>query len=71
MGHGAESIDGLGAHSACVDHAGRILVLAFPQDERRVVAISLLVRAGSQPLEDPAQGFAFHQHTQLRTGTCH
>jgi PiT family inorganic phosphate transporter len=36
MGNGAESIDGVGADAACIDHAGRILVLAFPQDERRL-----------------------------------
>jgi hypothetical protein len=34
--HGAQPVDGLGAHASRIDHAGRMLVLGVPQDERRL-----------------------------------
>ncbi len=47
MGHGAEFIDGVGAHAARIDHAGWILVLAFPQNERRLRISSSHKRAAA------------------------
>jgi hypothetical protein len=36
MGDSAQPFDGLGAHTSRIDHAGWILVLGIPQDERRL-----------------------------------